>query len=545
MSDGRALLGWCLRRRGRTLAVAAALGGAAQVLLVAVPWAVQRALDRGVTPGATAPLLAWSGAVVGLGAAVVAARTVGQRLHYLAGAEVVRAVRERLTARVLELDRAGLAGLSPGDAASRHGRDADQLWTWIGGVVDTVQLLVATAATVVAIALLDPLLALAGLAAVPPMLLLARVFPGRYEAASGRLAEAHAERTAVVEALVTGADTVRGTGGEAELLARHAERSARVSAATRAAARVAAPWSALVGLVPLLAAVAGLVIGGHALVAGTLTVGGLVAFAAWTTMLAAQVDELVAQQAVRRAAVASADRLAGVLGRAPRPAGSVPLPGRGRLRAEGVVVRHDEREVVRLPRFEIGPGELVVLRGTTGSGKSELLRVLAGLDRPAAGTVSFGGVDLAAADPETVCARIGYVPQRPVLVPGTVAENLLLGASEPDDRVSAAVALDDLPAPGTRVGAGAAGLSGGQTQRLAVARALLARPAVLLLDDVTSSVDPGTERRVLDGLRAVRPDLAVVWASHRAAVHEAADRVVELRGGSLDAPGEPVGGGRG
>lgn len=130
------------------------------------------------------------------------------------------------------------------------------------------------------------------------------------------------------------------------------------------------------------------------------------------------------------------------------------------------------------------PGELVAVTGPTGSGKTTLLRILAGLLPPGTGTVRFGGRPLEEADTAEVHARLGYVPQRPVTVSGTLADNLRLGSAHTDDELRSAcrtAALDDYldSAPDgldTLVGERGSTLSGGQLQRLALARAVLRKP---------------------------------------------------------------------
>ncbi|MBN9185321.1 MAG: ATP-binding cassette domain-containing protein, partial [Microbacterium sp.] len=188
--------------------------------------------------------------------------------------------------------------------------------------------------------------------------------------------------------------------------------------------------------------------------------------------------------------------------------------------------------------------ETVALTGPTGSGKSSILRALVRLDDLLSGTVTFAGTPLADAEWAQVRRRVGYVPQRPVLLSGTIAENLGLGLEPPPGaerlrEACRAAAIDDhidsLPEGyETLVGEGGTTLSGGQVQRLAIARALLAGTPVILLDDVTSAVDTGTEATILDGLRRIDPDVALVVVTHRPAVLDMADRVVTLaEAGSL------------
>jgi ATP-binding cassette subfamily C protein CydCD len=173
-----------------------------------------------------------------------------------------------------------------------------------------------------------------------------------------------------------------------------------------------------------------------------------------------------------------------------------------------------------------------VLAGPSGSGKSTLLDVLLGFAQPAAGRVIIDGDDLAGLDPETWRAQVGWVPQQPYLFPATVAANIRLSWPDaPDDAVAAAAraaALDDLPLDRLVTERGG-GLSSGQRRRVALARALLPGRPVLLLDEPTAGLDPETEDRVLDTLRAqAAVGRIVLIAAHHPRVITVADQVVRL-----------------
>ncbi|MGS2808404.1 thiol reductant ABC exporter subunit CydD [Nocardia sp. MW-W600-9] len=194
---------------------------------------------------------------------------------------------------------------------------------------------------------------------------------------------------------------------------------------------------------------------------------------------------------------------------------------------------------------ELAPGLVTVLTGPNGCGKSTTLQAILGLIAPEAGAVLVDGTDVRALDPDGWWARIAWLPQRPVLVPGTLRENIeLLGAHSTAadlDEISAATGfdavLDELPDRwDTVVGQGGLGLSLGQRQRLALTRVLAARRPILLLDEPTAHLDSHSEQQVLTTLRALATAGAtVVVIGHRPTVLAAADVVVEVVGSS--APG--------
>ncbi|MCD9877032.1 thiol reductant ABC exporter subunit CydD [Streptomyces guryensis] len=220
----------------------------------------------------------------------------------------------------------------------------------------------------------------------------------------------------------------------------------------------------------------------------------------------------------------------------PSGVGSVPAGG---IAFEGVTVRYLGRseDAVSDVSFAVEPGETVALVGPSGAGKSTLLNTLLGFVRPAEGRVRVGGVDLADVDLEQWRSRIAWVPQRPRLFAGTLAENVRLARPDADDSavrkaLSEAGALefvDALPQGAeTVLGEDGAGLSAGQRQRLALARAFLADRPVLLLDEPTAALDGAIEAAVVDAVRRLAVGRTVLLVVHRPALLAVADRVVRL-----------------
>ncbi|MFI6285622.1 thiol reductant ABC exporter subunit CydD [Streptomyces sp. NPDC051018] len=248
--------------------------------------------------------------------------------------------------------------------------------------------------------------------------------------------------------------------------------------------------------------------------------------------------------------LAAAEEIFEVLENEPRTGGTRPVPAAARLELDGVTVRHDGRGEPSLDAASlvVEPGETVALVGPSGIGKSTLLNVVLGFTEPAEGTVRVGGVDLADLDPDRWRERIAWVPQRPYLFAGTVAENVRLARPDADDRaVEAALreagAYDFVTAlprgTDTVLGEDGAGLSAGQRQRLALARAFLADRPLLLLDEPTAALDGETEEGIVEAVRRLAAGRTVLLVVHRPALLAVADRVVTLTRTTPPAP-EPV-----
>ncbi|WP_190082937.1 thiol reductant ABC exporter subunit CydD [Streptomyces longisporoflavus] len=242
--------------------------------------------------------------------------------------------------------------------------------------------------------------------------------------------------------------------------------------------------------------------------------------------------------------LSAAEEIFQVLESPVRTAGTGAVPD-GALSVEGVTVRYPGRasDAVSGVSFAVRPGETVALVGPSGVGKSTLLDVILGFVEPTEGRVCVGGVDLAEVAPEQWRERIAWVPQRPHLYAGTIAENVRLARPDADDAsvrdaLDAAGALEfvsALPAGAqTVLGEDGAGLSAGQRQRLALARAFLADRPVVLLDEPTAALDGETEAGVVEAVRQLAVGRTVLLVVHRPALLGIADRVVRL-GGSVAA----------
>jgi ATP-binding cassette subfamily C protein CydC len=315
-------------------------------------------------------------------------------------------------------------------------------------------------------------------------------------------------------------------------------RDGEARAAARALDRVDRGAGLALALVAALAFAGALALGGDLVAAGRISA----AQAALGVFVALALAEVT--PALRRG-MAELGRMQDAAGRVVEGAGAVavaakPSPGAaaGGLVVEGLTYRRPgaARPVFAGLSLSVAPGETVAVAGPSGTGKSTLLFVLAGLIAPEAGRVTVAGTALDVLPEADLRARLTLLPQRTALVAGTVWENLALardGVTEAEAwaALTAAALAETIRDKGgldARLGEGGAGLSGGEARRLALARAILRRPAILLLDEPTEGLDPDTAQRVLAGIRAALPQAAILTASHRAAELGWASRVIRL-----------------
>lgn len=524
-----------------------AVGGALvrQCGFLAMPAILAFAVDDAVTAGDVAAGIVWAAAL--LAAAVI--QFLGMcAWDWYANAADARAgalLRSRLLERLWQRDRADPhRAVGSGDLVLRASRDVDIVRVWVHGLPTWSVIGLTVAVLIPGIFDLDPMLLIVAMATVPLLVVLNLWYPRRFERASAATARAHGDRADVVEHLLRSAVTTRGIGAEHVLRDRHHQRSAALVDHTVRAGGILARWTALGEGIPAVATAVGLLVGVVAVGDGRLTVGGLVAFSGWmgTIGIAVQVGLARAAQTVQ--ARVSARRLIDVLGpepvarRSDPPTDAHPAPRTDPPRLTAAVATPSGPI-----ELDLRAGEILAVAGPTGSGKSTLLSALAGRAGPAVGTVTVDGVPLADWPADRLAREVVLVPQRPVVMAGTVRENLELGEPCDAERLAEALRATGLDrdlgdaALDTVVGDGAGTLSGGQIQRLAVARALVAGPRVLLLDDVTSAVDAATEMTLVQAIRAFARDRIVVVAGHRAAVLDTASGTLTLGGApAVDEP---------
>jgi ATP-binding cassette subfamily B protein len=287
-----------------------------------------------------------------------------------------------------------------------------------------------------------------------------------------------------------------------------------------------------------------LLYGGYQVIHGQMTVGALVAFAAYQMRLMPPIQALMGLYTNLATAKVSLERV-GQLFSTPvevaEPADAVALPAaRGEIAFENVTFRFDRNTpVLERLSFHIDAGETVAIVGPSGCGKSTIADLLLRLLDPDEGTIRLDGLDLRCLKLADLRRQLVLVDQEPFVFHASVAENLRYvrpGASDSELREAANAAgigefIESLPARyETTVGERGTALSLGERQRLAIARAFLANPAVLILDEPTAALDPASERQVVAGYEALMKGRTTIVISHRFELARQADRVVVLGG---------------
>jgi ATP-binding cassette subfamily B protein len=350
----------------------------------------------------------------------------------------------------------------------------------------------------------------------------------------------------LIKAYVREGDQRTRFGGAAE-----ARKQAEISA-VRVQAIMESLWAYVwqIGIVVVLLA------GGFYVIKGRLSIGEFIAFDSYVLLLIYPMFDVGNFMVRGMRAAASLDRLMEIEDfpvmieddQAEKQAGkgAARSPGelRGRVEFDHVTFRFPgyESDILRDVSFAVEPGERVALVGRVGSGKSWAVRMIPRLVDPTGGRITVDGIDLRDYGTHALRQRIGYVPQEPLLFSDTIENNIRFGRDDVDARtidwaIEVSQLRQDLDAfpqgLKTMIGVRGMSISGGQKQRLALARALAGGPKILILDDCTSALDARTEAALWDRLHEVMPDLTCFIITHRPATLELADKIMVLDDGAI------------
>ncbi|HKN14443.1 MAG TPA: ABC transporter ATP-binding protein [Candidatus Binatus sp.] len=285
-------------------------------------------------------------------------------------------------------------------------------------------------------------------------------------------------------------------------------------------------------------------------IVGRITLGDIVLLASYGSMLANPMAIIGGTWASVQASVAGLRRVHSVLDNLAEPVADGRSNGLGarirNLEFSGVAIGYGATAVLSGVTMSMRAGEMVALAGASGCGKTTLINSIPRFVEPSAGTIAFDGVDSRAVAPDSIRARVGFVFQNEALFSTSIEDNIRYGsagASKADVREAAAMAgaaefIERLPdGYSTMLGRRGARLSVGQKQRIAIARALLRRPEIIVLDEPAAPLDPASESALIETLTALACDRIVIIVAHRAGTLAACDRVFFIHDGTIAASG--------
>lgn len=470
-------------------------------------------------------------------------------------ADILFDMRLEMYRHLLHLSPRFYARTRLGDIMSRINNDigeiqrvaAEAALAWVGNVLYLV-------GTVAMLAWLDVRLFLATVAVAPLGILATSYYRKRLEGQVGELRQRSADLGSFLIETIQAMRLVVMSNAQDREVARFRQRNTAFVDSLMSMQYLTYVSGALPGLI--LSAGTGMVFvyGGYRVVHGDMTVGTFVAFIAYQTRFLPPLQALMGLYASLATAQVSLQRVAEILD-APIEVREVPqalAPDQvdGRVEFSHVTLSFDRgRPALERMSFRVEPGEVLAIVGPSGSGKSTIADLLLRLLDPDEGMIRLDGIDLRQMNLRVLRKHVALVDQEPCILHASIAENIKYSRPEATDaevRLAARQAalepfIEGLPLGyDTVVGERGSALSAGERQRIATARAFLANPAVLVLDEPTASLDPLSERTLIDGYEAVMRNRTTIVITHRLDVASRADRVLVIDGSRLVEQGSPA-----
>jgi ATP-binding cassette subfamily B multidrug efflux pump len=553
-ATARRLLGE-LRPYGRQLILALVLVVLGALSQAGGPWLIGRAIDRSILgghpPGLARIMLLLLGVyLVGTLASRGQIRQIGS-----VGQSILASLRERIFERLLRLPLGYFDGRPVGDLMSRVTNDVDTLNQLLSqGLTQLLGSLFSLIGIVVAMLLLDWRLALVCFTIIPAMLLTNVYFARRARRAFRTTRETVGSVTAGLQEEIVGVREAQAFNRTETNIERFRERNAANRTANVEAVTITSAFVPAIDVLSTLSTAVVIGYGGYLVVTGTLTVGLLTAFLIYVQQFFRPIQLASQVYTQAQAALAGAERIYNVLDEPREPSD---LPGtpqlysvEGRIEFERVTFAYEQgRPVLEDIDFHVEPGQTVALVGPTGAGKTTIANLIPRFYDVSAGTVRVDDHDVREVERRSLRGQIATVLQEPFLFSGTISENIRYGRVEATREeveaaaraVSAHSFIAALPdGYDTELGAGGGRLSQGQRQLLSFARAVLANPRILILDEATSNVDTRTEALIQEALGTLLKGRTSIVIAHRLSTIRNADLILVIEAGRIAERGNHV-----
>lgn len=519
-------------------------------LTIAGPWVIARIIDGPIADKDLTGLTYWSAIYV----SILAAQFVIQFLHMLTtqwiGQRAMLDIRTQLFDHLLRLDMKFFDRNPVGRLLTRVTGDVNQLnELFASGVVTVFGDLLSLAAIVIAMVSLNAKMALVTFAVLPLLALATWIFKQRVRDAYREVRRFVARVNSYWQEHVTGVAVVQGFNRETETFQHHQERNAELRGAHFRSVLHYAVFYPVVELIGALSLALIVWYGGGNVVQGVMTFGALAAFIQYAERFYAPIRDLAEKYNVLQGAMASSERIFKLLDTQPTLGVGVqaaPAAGsnaRGMVEFQNVWFAYQSEDwVLQDLTFSVRPGETVAIVGATGSGKTSIANLITRLYEFQQGSIYVDGIDIRLWDPVELRRRVGMISQDVFLFSGQISDNLRLDDDsiplEALKQAASRVGLSRLVEGNgdsltRRVGERGSGLSVGEKQLVAFARAVAFDPGILILDEATSSVDHRTEAQIQLALTEVFAGRTNIVIAHRLSTIRSADRIIVLHKGRI------------
>ncbi|MDZ4170126.1 MAG: ABC transporter ATP-binding protein [Coriobacteriia bacterium] len=522
------------------------------VALAATPALIGRLIDAAV---AGAPQGADSSVLTVPALVLVGATLVGwfaQRMQILtfgtAGQRALYGIRRAVFAKIVALDIGYFEAVESGDLMSRLINDIEQVNSFLSqGLRRLVSATFALVATLAFMLWVDVRLALATLLVVPVMLGVTKLFSVVARRAFRRRQESIGDVSSTLAEELDGIKVAQAFNRTGRNRTAFTDRNATNRDANISAATVSSAFSPVLSVISAAATALVAALGGWSAAQGLVTIGVVVAFLNYARQFLNSISQLSSLYSETQSALAGGERVLALIDTPVEVTDPsepvVPASVSGRIELSGVRFSYRTgSEVLHDINLTVQAGETVAIVGATGAGKTTLVNLVPRFYDATAGTVSIDDIDVRAYALTTLRSAFGIVLQEPFLFSGTVADNIRYGRLDATDaevmaavETSGAAALiaglpDGLETP---IGERGSTLSTGQRQLIAFARAVVGDPAILVLDEATSSVDTRTEMLIQQGLHGILAGRTALIIAHRLSTVRDADRIIVLDAGRI------------
>ena len=552
--QGWRLLRLALGQQRGGLAIGVVVGLFWAVGKVSVPQLTKMGIDRGIEGSGN--LFFWAGLVVAAG--VIAGLFTAMRRWYAFRESrwIETRLREQIFSHLLKLHVGYHDKMQTGQLMSRASSDLQQLQAFVVMIPITLSNLAMVIAVVALLIVSQPMLAMFALAPLPIVNVMASRFSRQIHPAVLAVQQEQAQLATVVEESVSGVRVIKGFGAE-QVQARKLKTEADdIWNVSLVAAKIRSKFLPALDLLPSIGLIAVLGIGGHRVINGQMTVGDLVKFNAYITMLIWPLRNLAMTVALAQRASVALIRVDEVLSTPslvidPLSPTSLPTPTDDRPVGEvifddTVFAYEGASPIINHFSVTIQPGQAIALVGATGSGKSTVVRLLTRFHDVQQGSIRLDGIDVRQLTLNDLRTAVGIVFEETFLFHDSVADNIAFSRPDATAEVIERAArlagahdfIMDLPdGYQTILGERGYSLSGGQRQRIAIARAIVSDPRVLVLDDATSAVDPSKEHEIREAMATVMRGRTTIVIAHRPGTIALADTVILLDEGRAVAVG--------
>jgi ATP-binding cassette subfamily B protein len=511
-------------------------------------------IDRGIEGSGN--LFFWAGLVVAAG--VIAGLFTAMRRWYAFRESrwIETRLREQIFSHLLKLHVGYHDKMQTGQLMSRASSDLQQLQAFVVMIPITLSNLAMLIAVVALLIVSQPMLAMFALAPLPIVNVMASRFSRQIHPAVLAVQQEQAQLATVVEESVSGVRVIKGFGAE-QVQARKLKTEADdIWNVSLVAAKIRSKFLPALDLLPSIGLIAVLGIGGHRVINGQMTVGDLVKFNAYITMLIWPLRNLAMTVALAQRASVALIRVDEVLSTPslvidPLSPTSLPTPTDDRPVGEvifddTVFAYEGASPIINHFSVTIQPGQAIALVGATGSGKSTVVRLLTRFHDVQQGSIRLDGIDVRQLKLSELRTAVGIVFEETFLFHDSVADNIAFSRPDATPEVIERAArlagahdfIMELPdGYQTILGERGYSLSGGQRQRIAIARAIVSDPRVLVLDDATSAVDPSKEHEIREAMATVMKGRTTIVIAHRPGTIALADTVILLDEGRAVAVG--------